>query len=339
MEEQLALLIEKLKSDRRISSFDEAATKQTIVLRILSILGWDQYDIDMVRPEYSVGSKRVDYSLRINDSNKVFIEVKKVGLELISHQQQLLDYSFQEGIELAVLTNGVTWWFYLPLQKGNWEQRKFYSIDIREQKSEDVALKFMDFLSRKNVASGEAEENAKKVKAANQKQLRVKETLPKAWNKIVNEPDKLLVGLINNTIEELCGYRADEQLILKFIKNQFQLSDSNHPKKRERFVQPDSMSYSGSLEEILVSVPPAYVKFGGFSAKNVKEHFPKKEGRDNSFIINFFDKEEVEAYNSQNRIKIVNGSKLFEKYGVDENSKLKIQVIEKFRCYKIVEII
>jgi len=58
-------------------SYDETATKQALVLRILKSLGWDPFNIDEVYPGYSVGSKRVDYALKFNGRNKVFIEVKK----------------------------------------------------------------------------------------------------------------------------------------------------------------------------------------------------------------------------------------------------------------------
>ena len=108
VEDQLIAFIQNLKTDQRIGSFDEAATKQVIVAKLLSLLGWNMYNIDEVMPEYSVGEKRVDYSLRIGNVNKVFIEVKRTGADLENHQKQLLSYSFQQGVRLAILTNGVT---------------------------------------------------------------------------------------------------------------------------------------------------------------------------------------------------------------------------------------
>ena len=126
MNEKLMRLINDFKKDRRLLSFDEAATKQAVILRILKALGWDPFNIDEIYPEYSVGGKRVDYALRHNGRNKAFIEVKKVNEDLEKHQGQLLNYSFQGGVKLAVLTNGISWWFYLPLHEGSWEQRKIY---------------------------------------------------------------------------------------------------------------------------------------------------------------------------------------------------------------------
>ncbi len=234
MKEQLLSFINSLKSDKKIISFDEATTKQRVVLKLLSILGWDIFN--EVKPEYSVGSGRVDYSLRIDSTDKVFIEVKKIGEELEKHQRQLLEYSIQQGVKLAILTNGVTWWFYLPLQEGNWEQRrKFYTIDILKQESENIASKFINFLLKENINSGKAIENAETIYRENIKQIRSEETVLKAWNEIVSEPDEFLIDLINKTTEKLCGYKAEDKLIEHFISNhkeQFLISELQSPIRR-----------------------------------------------------------------------------------------------------------
>lgn len=60
-----------------------------------------------MQPEYTVANKRVDYALRVDNHNKAFIELKKIGTDLEQHQEQLLNYSFQEGLRLAILTNGI----------------------------------------------------------------------------------------------------------------------------------------------------------------------------------------------------------------------------------------
>jgi len=217
MNEELFRLIKDFKKDRRLLSFDEAATKQAVILRILKALGWDPFNIDEVYPEYSIGTKRVDYSLRHDGRNKVFIEVKKVSEDLEKHQEQLLNYSFQEGVKLAILTNGISWWFYLPLREGSWEQRKFYTIEVYDQDSKDIVSKFEDFLSKENVISDRAIEKAENLYKSRQKQCLIKETLPKAWEKIVTEPDELLVELLADTTEKLCGYKPDNKTVEQFL--------------------------------------------------------------------------------------------------------------------------
>ncbi|HLG30534.1 MAG TPA: hypothetical protein VI387_10015 [Candidatus Brocadiales bacterium] len=228
MKEQLLSFIENIRVDKRINSFDEAATKQGIILPLLSKLGWDVFNIDEVKPEQEAGGGNVDYALRLNNSNKVFIEVKRPSEDLENHQEQLLDYSFKKGVKLAILTNGLTWWFYLPLHEGSWHERKFYTIDMLQQEPDDIANKFIDFLSKENINNGKAVENAENIYKGQQKQNILRETLHKAWNKIINEPDELLLDLINDTTEKLCGYKADSELIEQFLstnKSQFLLPD------------------------------------------------------------------------------------------------------------------
>ncbi len=259
MQEQLKAFVDRLKTDRRIDTFDEAATKQAVVLRLLSFLGWDTFNIDEVTPEYSVAGRRVDYSLKINNLNKVFIEVKRIGIELEDHQEQLLNYSFQQGVKLAILTNGITWSFYLPLNEGSWEQRKFYTIDILQQDSEDVTSKFIDFLSRDNINSGKAIQNAEAIYRGQQKINILKETLPKAWNKIIEEADELLIDLINETAEKICGFKADTELVERFLlKNKDALLIST----------PSTRPVPPPRREV-VPRPPTSIATGNYTGKSI----------------------------------------------------------------------
>lgn len=219
MEEKLLSLVEQLRSDKRLASFDEAATKQIVILRILSLLGWNIYDIDEVMPEYSVGTLSVDYALRHSNANKVFIEVKKVGADLEKHQEQLLNYSFKEGVKLSILTNGISWRFYLPLHEGSWEQRKFYTIEIYDQNSEDIVRRFIDYLAKDNVYSGKYVQDAEAIYKSKQKELLIIDTLPKAWSKLIYEPDELLIELIADATEKLCGYKPDNSVVEDFISS------------------------------------------------------------------------------------------------------------------------
>ena len=108
-----------------------------------------------VVPEFSVGTGRIDYCLRINQRNAVFIEVKRTTEDLERHEKQLLEYSFEHGVDLAILTNGLIWWFYLPLVGGNWHDRKFFTIDIRQQNPSTASQHFNELLHRDSVADRE----------------------------------------------------------------------------------------------------------------------------------------------------------------------------------------
>ena len=73
MEEQLVGFLESLKTNNRLAEMDEASTKQAIVIKMLSLLGWDIFDVDEVKPDLAVKSHTVDFSLRSNKTDAVFI--------------------------------------------------------------------------------------------------------------------------------------------------------------------------------------------------------------------------------------------------------------------------
>ena len=82
---------------------------------------------------------------------------------------------------------------------------------------EDIVSKFVDFLAKDNVSSGKAVQNAEAIYKGQQKLNILKETLPKAWNKIIDEANDSLIDLINDTTEKLCGYKADSDMIEQFL--------------------------------------------------------------------------------------------------------------------------
>ncbi|MBI5637679.1 MAG: hypothetical protein HZA03_06910 [Nitrospinae bacterium] len=140
---------------RDLTGLNEAAIKQTVILPFFSKLGWNTHEPNEVHPEHTIGSKRVDFALIVNGSKKVFIEVKKSGIDLSEHEEQILQYSFQEGIELAILTNGLLWWFYLPLMSGNWAKRRFLTLDISRTDDDAVAASFSLLLGKEKHVSGD----------------------------------------------------------------------------------------------------------------------------------------------------------------------------------------
>lgn len=216
------------------------------------MIGWDTFNIDEVVPEYSIAGKKVDFSLRHSNANKTFIEVKKIGENLERHQEQLLNYSFQEGVKLSILTNGITWWFYLPLHEGSWEQRKFYTIEIYDQNAEEIVERFIDYLAKENVISGKAITNAEAIYESRQKKYLIKETLPKAWNKLISESDESLIDLIAESTEKLCGYKPDHSAVEDFISANFSEIEISHRPGIERKVDlPRRKVSTGKIENYI----------------------------------------------------------------------------------------
>ena len=151
--------------------FDETATKQYIVIPILRSLDWHDsnlYTLE-VYPEKKVNkdkNDRVDYALQQGETSLVFIECKRWGEKIEKFQDQVCRYAFQAGVEIAVITNGKIWDFYLPDQTSTpdrrvipWEDRIFCSIDLEVQ--QEAVSDFQKYLSKSNVEQGKAKVNAR----------------------------------------------------------------------------------------------------------------------------------------------------------------------------------
>ena len=187
-------------------------------MRILTTLGWNQFDANEVIPEYDVGGTRVDYALSTDGTNKVLLEAKRAGESLEHHQEQLLGYAFRHGVELAVLTNGLTWWMYLPMRgQESWEQRRFCIIDVQDNDVQASADRFVEFLSRSRVHDGSAVQDATSRLDTLRRESEILDALPKAWSSLIAEKDDLLVELIDEKVEELLGFRPGTEPIHRFL--------------------------------------------------------------------------------------------------------------------------
>ncbi len=147
--------------------FDETATKQYIVLPILRALDWHDSNLYTLEvfPEKKIGSGKVDYALQHDQTSLIFIECKRWGVNIEKYQEQICNYAFRAGIEIAVITNGKIWDFYLPDQTSTvdrrvvpWEDRIFCSIDLDLQ--QEAVYDFQKYLSKTNVEQGNAKSDA-----------------------------------------------------------------------------------------------------------------------------------------------------------------------------------
>ncbi|GEM_PF-6109999 len=56
----------------------------------------------------------------------------------------------------------------------------------------------------------------------------MKSTLPKAWEKLVAEEDELLLELVADRVESLCGYKPDLDSVARFLKDNITLRTTLH---------------------------------------------------------------------------------------------------------------
>jgi hypothetical protein len=224
--QELIEFIKKIQSDNRLGSLEEAAIKQSIILKMLSLLGWDPFNIDEIEPDYRVGTGKIDFLLKSDKTNKIFLNVKKDLANSQKLQEQLFQLATQKDIKIAILTNGVIWNFFLPLMDGSPEEKKFHVMEINKEEADNIAQGFSDFLLRKNVISGNTLKTAESLYLNRKKAMLVNEYLPKAWQKIINEPEKWLANIISKATKDLCGYEPDPETVKEFVLSEIKTKAS-----------------------------------------------------------------------------------------------------------------
>lgn len=213
-------LLRRIKARLAQSAFpNEAAVSLGIVVPVLQCLGWDPTEPEQVMPEYSSGRGRVDFALCLGTRRPaVFIEVKGVGRSL-EGDRQLFEYAFHEGVPLCVLTDGREWSFYLPSGQGSYEERRVYRLDLAERDVAESHRILQRYLLREHVRSGAALEAA----AADYKDIAARReasrVLPKAWAELVSGPEDLLVELLSDQAEALCGFRPTSAETIAFLRS------------------------------------------------------------------------------------------------------------------------
>lgn len=216
----LEALIARLARIDALPQSSEQATREMAVNPALDALGWDTFDPGEVAREYAVLDGGVDYCLRLRNRSRILIEVKRTGADLSEHQRQLLRYALREGADLGALTDGLVWWLYLPggADGSDWEQRRFLSLDLAREPAANAAAALRGFLGREETASGAALEAAQREFERLERARRVRGTLPDAWKRILNEPDDLLVLLLQDEVAALSGDRPDEAEVIEFLR-------------------------------------------------------------------------------------------------------------------------
>jgi predicted type IV restriction endonuclease len=217
--EKLLQFIDQIQSDKRFGDLDEAAVKQGIVLKLLSLLEWDPFNIYEIQPAFLVGNARMDFCMKNGERSEVFLEVRKEESRVKEHEQELLANADAGKVGLAVLTDGMIWRFYLLQADGDEKEKKFHTIDVKKQKPELVVKSLELFLSKKNILSGKALKTAENMINTRRRESLLHQHLPKAWHTIMSEPEKWLVNILREATKDLCGYTPDRETAERFIKS------------------------------------------------------------------------------------------------------------------------
>ncbi len=123
----------------------EEATKNSMIMPLIQILGYNVFDPLEVTPELiaDIGTKKgekVDYAILKDGKPIILFECKKAGAELnINHASQLFRYFHVTAARFGVLTNGLVYQFFTDLEQPNkMDEKPFFEFRILDFKDRDV---------------------------------------------------------------------------------------------------------------------------------------------------------------------------------------------------------
>lgn len=132
--QRIPKLVDELKT--------EEATKNALVLPFIAALGYDIFNPREVIPEFvsDIGIKKgekVDYAIMRDNEIIMLIECKDARSDLSeANMSQLYRYFGVTKARIAILTNGIHYWFYSDLESPNiMDKKPFLELNLSNPKS------------------------------------------------------------------------------------------------------------------------------------------------------------------------------------------------------------
>ena len=221
---------------------NEHQIRQVAVLPILRELGWDDLNPLEVFAELTLPqSGRVDFALcdtrgALGTALKplVFIETKRVarlGESATEHEKavnQLFGYASNRGVPIVILTDGVSWEFYLSMAAGPPGERIFYQIDLRRPDDHpEYAENFTRYLDKHAVITGTARRSAEEDLDSNAAKEQARRSIPVDWQSLITNDG--LRDLLADAVAEESGRKPDLDDIEEFLQSLSISTNPEHP--------------------------------------------------------------------------------------------------------------
>ncbi len=205
----------------------EEHIRLSLVARLLYELGWDIWNPLEVNAEYkpvpNEDATKVDIALfQTKYIPTAYIEIKqhgKMDKEISSIERQLRDYCRDNTALFAIMTDGEKWRFYYSQTGGEFSQKCFKALDIKNDDLDELAESFRLFLSKKSIESGEAKKAAEDYLQLNQKQRAIEDSIPIARKIVLEPPFPRLTEVIVNIVAQSGIAISESEAELYLLEN------------------------------------------------------------------------------------------------------------------------
>lgn len=189
---------------------NEEHVRLNLVLRILSELGWSIWNPKEVNAEFVVApgedKTKVDLAVFLTAYTPVvFMEIKAVGQlngKLAEIEKQLRNYNRNNTALFSIISDGQEWRFYFSQTGGEFSHKCFKVVHLLRDEIEDIEKNFRSFLSKTEIASGNAQREAEGYLQLSQKQRVIEDCLPLARRLIQEPPYPSLPEVLVRVVKE-----------------------------------------------------------------------------------------------------------------------------------------
>jgi len=178
-------VVERIKKYRSLYEQSEMQVREGIVNPILRGLGWNPENPEEVQHNVSSEEGIPDYSLFKNNKKVLFIEAKKLSIDIEKREviRQLANYCFGEGMKYGALTNGSIWVLFRAFQEGTTlAERVVWKTDI-ENDDITATIRKLNTISKENIEGIET-------------LIKKLQILDEIWQSLLEEPRDLVKGFV-----------------------------------------------------------------------------------------------------------------------------------------------
>lgn len=148
----------------------DVSESDTVVIigdMLADVLGYEKY-IE-VSTEFAIKGTYVDLAVKVGKEVYFLVEAKAIGVELKDiHVRQVVDYGANQGVEWAVVTNGIVWRVYRIEFKKPISHSLIAEVNLLDADSKDAGVaEFFSNLCKEGFAKSQMEEFYEQHQATN----------------------------------------------------------------------------------------------------------------------------------------------------------------------------
>lgn len=176
----------------------EEATKQSLILPLFQILGYDVFNPLEFCPEFTadVGIKKgekVDYTILIDGNPLILIEAKGVTDSLTKHGSQLFRYFATTSSKFGILTNGIVYKFFTDLDEPNkMDSKPFFEFNLFDLSEQSIS--YLEHFMKNKLSVEDILSSASDLKYVN--------LIKNAFKETVENPSDIFIKMLLSDIYE-----------------------------------------------------------------------------------------------------------------------------------------